>query len=63
LIETLKEVRPSMFFAVPRVYEKFEEELKSAGAKAPAFARKISEWAKDKGLRANLARVNILREG
>lgn len=32
LIDTLKETRPTMFFAVPRVWEKFEEKLREVGA-------------------------------
>lgn len=31
LVQTLQEVRPSMFFGVPRVWEKIEEKLKSIG--------------------------------
>jgi len=28
LVETLKEVRPTFFFSVPRVWEKIEEQMK-----------------------------------
>lgn len=31
LVQTLQEVRPNMFFGVPRVWEKIEEKLKSIG--------------------------------
>jgi long-chain-fatty-acid--CoA ligase ACSBG len=54
LLETLKEVRPTLFFAVPRVWEKFEEKLKEIGDKAGSLAKSISMWAKDKALRHNL---------
>ena len=49
LVETLKYARPTFFFAVPRVWEKFEEKLKEAAAVAPAFATKLSTWAKGYG--------------
>ena len=31
LIETLLEVRPTIFISVPRLWEKFEEKLKEIG--------------------------------
>jgi long-chain-fatty-acid--CoA ligase ACSBG len=37
LIETLKDVRPTLFFAVPRVWEKLEEKLREIGAKSPTL--------------------------
>lgn len=32
LLETLKEARPTVFFSVPRIYEKMEESFKAAAA-------------------------------
>ena len=49
LVDTMKYARPTAFFAVPRVWEKFEERLKAAAAEAPAIATKISAWAKGYG--------------
>ena len=49
LVDTLKHARPTVFFAVPRVWEKFEEKLKEAASQAPAIATKISTWAKGYG--------------
>ena len=50
LVDTLKDVRPSMFFAVPRVWEKFEEKLKEFANKSGSIAQSISGWAKEKSL-------------
>ena len=38
LVETLKFVRPTVFLAVPRVWEKFEDKLKEVASQAPALA-------------------------
>jgi len=32
LVETLKEIRPTFFFSVPRVWEKIDEKMKSVAA-------------------------------
>ena len=45
----MKQVRPTVFFAVPRVWEKFEERMKEAGAQAGSLARSLANWAKSKG--------------
>jgi long-subunit acyl-CoA synthetase (AMP-forming) len=52
----LKEARPTLFFSVPRVWEKFEEKLREFGASKPRVMQAISNWAKDKALRGNMAK-------
>jgi len=58
LVETMKYARPTIFFAVPRVWEKFEDKLKEVAAQAPAIAQKISGWAKGYGLAHVQAQMN-----
>eukprot|EP00922_Rhytidocystis_sp_ex-Travisia-forbesii_P028092 GHVS01041237.1.p1 GENE.GHVS01041237.1~~GHVS01041237.1.p1 ORF type:complete len:786 (+),score=96.59 GHVS01041237.1:138-2495(+) len=57
LVETLKEVRPTWFFTVPRVWEKFEEKLKEAGAQNSRLTKAIGEWAKRVGYDGTYAHV------
>ena len=47
--ESIKWAQPTLFFTVPRVWEKFEDGLKAAAKQAPAFAQKLSAWAKGHG--------------
>ncbi|XP_028672029.2 long-chain-fatty-acid--CoA ligase ACSBG2 [Erpetoichthys calabaricus] len=58
LANTLKEVRPTAFMGVPRVWEKMQEKMKSVGAKSSTVRRKVAAWAKDVGLQTNLSRMN-----
>ncbi|KFZ56762.1 Long-chain-fatty-acid--CoA ligase ACSBG2, partial [Antrostomus carolinensis] len=58
LVDTLREVKPTAFLAVPRVWEKMEEKMKSIGAKSSALRRKVASWAKGIGLQTNLKRMN-----
>ncbi|NXK38829.1 ACBG2 ligase, partial [Piprites chloris] len=58
LVETLREVRPTAFLGVPRVWEKMEEKMKSVGMKSSALRRKVASWAKEVGLQTNLKRMN-----
>ena len=44
-----KWAKPTAFFAVPRVWEKFEESLKGIAATKPGFVQSISNWAKSYG--------------
>ncbi|XP_026201525.1 long-chain-fatty-acid--CoA ligase ACSBG2 isoform X3 [Anabas testudineus] len=58
LVNTLKEVRPTAFMGVPRVWEKMQESMKSVGAKSSTVRRKVAAWAKDVGLHTNLTKMN-----
>lgn len=58
LVTTLKEVRPTAFMGVPRVWEKMQEKMKSLGAKSSTVRRKLAAWAKDVGLQTNLTKMN-----
>ncbi|XP_029466767.1 long-chain-fatty-acid--CoA ligase ACSBG2 [Rhinatrema bivittatum] len=58
LVNTLKEVRPTAFMGVPRVWEKMQEKMKAVGAKSSTLRRKVAAWAKDIGLFTNLKRMN-----
>ncbi|TNN40386.1 Long-chain-fatty-acid--CoA ligase ACSBG2 [Liparis tanakae] len=58
LVTTLKEVRPTAFMGVPRVWEKMQEKMKSVGAKSSTVRRKLAVWAKDVGLQTNRSRMD-----
>jgi long-subunit acyl-CoA synthetase (AMP-forming) len=53
--ETLREVRPHYFLAVPRVWEKIQEKITAAGAKNPPMKKKIAAWARRQGLAGGYA--------
>ncbi len=53
--DNLREVRPTLFVGVPRVWEKIQERMVAAGAGAPPLRRKIVAWAKRLGLAAGYA--------
>ena len=55
LPENLREVRPTVFFGVPRVWEKIQAKMQAAGAEAPWLRRQIVAWARSKGLAGGYA--------
>ncbi|XP_033829074.1 long-chain-fatty-acid--CoA ligase ACSBG2-like [Periophthalmus magnuspinnatus] len=55
---TLKEVRPTSFLGVPRVWEKMQEKMKAAGVKASPMRRRFADWAKSIGLQYNYSAMN-----
>uniref|UniRef100_A0A671RPK8 long-chain-fatty-acid--CoA ligase n=1 Tax=Sinocyclocheilus anshuiensis TaxID=1608454 RepID=A0A671RPK8_9TELE len=58
LANTLREVRPTSFLGVPRVWEKMQEAMKSVGAKSSVMKKKIADWAKGIGLQASYNAMN-----
>jgi len=50
LRHTLKEVRPTFFFGVPRVYEKIYDKMQVIGKSTKGMAKLIATWAKRKAL-------------
>ncbi len=53
--EALREVRPTIFFAVPRVWEKFQSAVGKAMSEAPPLRRRILAWARRQALAAGYA--------
>ncbi len=46
--KTLKEVRPTVFFGVPRVWEKIYDKMQEVAKSSTGMKKKISTWAKGK---------------
>ena len=57
--DNLREVRPTLFVGVPRVWEKIQATMTAAGAQNPWLKKKIAAWARKKGLEGAYA----LQEG
>jgi long-chain-fatty-acid--CoA ligase ACSBG len=58
LVESMQWARPTLFLAVPRVWEKFEDKLKEIASTKPAILQSISGWAKGHGLAKVLQQQN-----
>jgi len=54
--DNLREVRPTMFVGVPRVWEKIQAKMVAAGARNSGLKKKIAAWARAKGLANGYAR-------
>lgn len=55
---TLREVRPTRFLGVPRVWEKMQEAMKAVGKNSSVMKKMISDWAKGIGLQASYNTMN-----
>jgi long-chain-fatty-acid--CoA ligase ACSBG len=53
--DTLKACRPTVFFGVPRVWEKIAEKMKALGASTTGLKKSLVTWAKSCGTAAFLA--------
>lgn len=54
LSATLKEVRPTIFFGVPRVWEKIYEAMQKVAKSTTGLKKRISTWSKSKALTKNM---------
>lgn len=55
LPDNLREVRPTYFLGVPRVWEKMQAKMMAAGAASPPLQKKLVAWAKKVGLAGGYA--------
>jgi len=53
--EAMREVRPTIFFAVPRVWEKLQSGVEKAIAEASPLRRRLLSWARRRALAAGYA--------
>ena len=57
-MNTLQEVRPTRFLAVPRVWEKIHEKMMQVGSQSGTVKRAIASWAKGHGLQHYMDKMN-----
>lgn len=58
LVTTMKEVQPTGFLGVPRVWEKMQEKMKATSAKSSLLKRKVAQWARGIGLQVGYNLMN-----
>ncbi len=56
--ERLREVRPTVFLGVPRVWEKMQAAIQAIGERRPPLAKRIAAWARRIGLQGGYADQN-----
>jgi long-chain acyl-CoA synthetase len=59
IVENVKEIRPTIFYSVPRIFEKVYSRVVGEVEEASATKKRIFRWALDTGL----TRSRLLREG
>lgn len=53
LTNTLKDAKPTLFFGVPRVWEKIQEKMVQVGRETTGIKKSLSTWAKNHGAAKN----------
>ena len=53
--DNLREVRPTIFLGVPRVWEKIQAKMVAAGVQNPPLKKKLAAWARKTGLEGGYA--------
>jgi long-subunit acyl-CoA synthetase (AMP-forming) len=61
--ENLREVRPSFFFGVPRVWEKMQAAISAGLSVASPLRQRVFRWAREQGLRGGTSRLEGRRGG
>lgn len=61
--EHLREVRPTIFFGVPRVWEKFKARAEASMAAAPPSRQKVLAWARGVATQVHAARLGGAEPG
>lgn len=56
LVDTLKEAKPTVFFGVPRVWEKMAEKMQMIGSTTTGLKKVVSAWAKQQALEHHMNR-------
>jgi long-subunit acyl-CoA synthetase (AMP-forming) len=49
LVDNLREIRPTFFFGVPRVWEKIQARMEAVGAQSGFVKRRLARWARRVG--------------
>ena len=52
LVETMRKIKPTLFFGVPRIFEKFEEKIREVIESSMLIKRKIIKWSQKVGQKA-----------
>ena len=60
LINTLKEVRPTRFLGVPRVWEKIQEKMMEIGRQNTGVKKMVADWAKQAAFEHHTQRMSGL---
>jgi len=63
LVASLKEAQPTVFFGVPRVWEKVKEKMIQVGKANTGFKKAFGSWAKKTGLEYNKAKIGGRKGG
>lgn len=58
LFDTVVEAKPTIFFTVPRLFEKIQEKMLAVGAQSGFLKKTVASWAKSVTLQHHLDRIN-----
>nr|KAF6400210.1 acyl-CoA synthetase bubblegum family member 2 [Rousettus aegyptiacus] len=62
LIDTLREVKPTIFLGVPRIWEKMQERINENGTRSSQLKKKVFSWARAVGSKMNKKKMLGIHE-